>query len=36
MEHFGTFERLRAASIEELCELPGINHQLAEAIKEKL
>jgi excinuclease ABC subunit C len=36
MERFGSFERLRAAALDELCALPGIHRRLAEAIKEKL
>jgi excinuclease ABC subunit C len=36
IERFGSFENIRAATLEQLCELPGIHRKLAEAIKEKL
>ena len=36
MKHFGSIKRIRAASVEELSELPGINTALAEAIKQAL
>ena len=36
IERFGSFENIRAATLDQLCELPGIHRKLAEAIKEKL
>lgn len=34
--HFGSFEAVRAATLDELSALPGFNRRLAEAVKEKL
>jgi len=34
--HFGSFEAIRAATLEELSALPGFNRKLAETIKENL
>ncbi|MGE5256622.1 MAG: excinuclease ABC subunit UvrC [Hyphomicrobiales bacterium] len=34
--HFGSFEAIRAATLEELSALPGFNRKLAEMIKENL
>jgi excinuclease ABC subunit C len=36
VKHFGSIEAIRAAGLEELSTLPGINRQLAEAIQERL
>lgn len=36
IDHFGSFEAVRAATLGELSALPGFNRQLAEAIREKL
>ena len=36
MKQFGSLKRIREASVEELMQVPGINHALAEAIKEHL
>jgi excinuclease UvrABC nuclease subunit len=36
IDRFGSFESIRAATLDELCELPGIHRKLAEAIKKKL
>jgi excinuclease ABC subunit C len=34
--HFGSFEAVRAATLDELSALPGFNRKLAETVKEKL
>jgi excinuclease ABC subunit C len=34
--HFGSFEAIRAATLDELSALPGFNRKLAEAVKENL
>jgi excinuclease ABC subunit C len=36
MKHFGSIKKIRAATVNELSELPGINPSLAEAIKQSL
>ncbi|MBF0223962.1 MAG: excinuclease ABC subunit UvrC [Desulfobacterales bacterium] len=36
LRHFGSIKRIREATIEEICSLPGINEILAKAIKEIL
>ncbi len=36
MKHFGSIKKIRAATVNELSELPGINKSLAEAIKRTL
>ena len=36
MKHFGSLKKIRAATVEELSALPGINQSLAEAIKKTL
>ena len=36
MKHFGSIQKVRAATVDELSELPGINKSLAEAIKQAL
>lgn len=36
LKHFGGIKQIRAATVEELSELPGINFALAKAIKESL
>jgi excinuclease ABC subunit C len=36
MKHFGSIKKIRAATVEEISELPGINASLAEAIKQVL
>jgi excinuclease ABC subunit C len=36
MRHFGSIKKIRAATVEELSELPGINPSLARAIKQAL
>jgi excinuclease ABC subunit C len=36
MKHFGSIKKIRAATVDELSELPGINLSLAEAIKRAL
>jgi excinuclease ABC subunit C len=36
IDRFGSFESIRAATLDELCELPGIHRKLAEAIKKKV
>jgi excinuclease ABC subunit C len=36
MKHFGSLKKIRAATVEELSALPGINPSLAEAIKKAL
>ena len=36
IHHFGSFEAVRAATLDELSALPGFNRKLAEAIKEAL
>ncbi len=33
LEHFGSVERIRQASVEEICRLPGFHRRLAETIK---
>lgn len=35
-KHFGSMKKIRSASIEELCEVPGIGEKLATIIKENL
>ncbi len=36
MKQFGSIKKIRAATVDELSELPGINPPLAEAIKQAL
>jgi excinuclease ABC subunit C len=36
LQHFGSLDAIRAASVEELTALPGITHSLAELIKSQL
>ena len=36
LRHFGSVKRIRAASLEQLCEVPGIGPKLAETIKSHL
>jgi excinuclease ABC subunit C len=36
LKHFGSFERLRKASLEELCAAPGVGLKTAELIKQSL
>ncbi|PIE67671.1 MAG: excinuclease ABC subunit C [Deltaproteobacteria bacterium] len=36
MKHFGSIKKIRAATVDELSELPGINLSLAEAIRKAL
>jgi excinuclease ABC subunit C len=36
VDHFGSFEAVRAATLDELSALPGFNRKLAEAIRDKL
>lgn len=36
MRNFGSIKKIRAATVEDLCELPGINLSIAEAIKKAL
>jgi excinuclease ABC subunit C len=36
MKHFGSIKKIRAATVDELSELPGINKNLAEGIKQVL
>ena len=36
MKHFGSIKKIRAATVNELSELPGINPSMAEAIKHSL
>jgi excinuclease ABC subunit C len=36
MKHFGSIKKIRAATVDELSELPGINENLAEGIKQVL
>ena len=36
MKHFASIKKIRAATVDELSELPGINKSLAEAIKQAL
>jgi excinuclease ABC subunit C len=36
MKHFGNLKKIRAATVEEISALPGINQSLAEAIKKTL
>jgi excinuclease ABC subunit C len=36
LEHFGSIEAIKDASVEQLAALPGINPSLAEAIKSDL
>jgi excinuclease ABC subunit C len=36
MKHFGSLKKIRAATVDELSELPGINIDLAKAIKHAL
>jgi len=36
LKHFGSIKKIRAATVDEISELPGINRSLAEAIKQAL
>ena len=36
MKHFGSIKKIRAATVEDLCALPGINTSIARAIKQAL
>jgi len=36
MDRFGSFEAVRAATLDELSALPGFNRKLAEAIRSSL
>jgi excinuclease ABC subunit C len=36
LEHFGSLQKIRAASIEEIAAAPGMNHALAEKLQEYL
>jgi excinuclease ABC subunit C len=36
LKHFGSITEIRAATLEELCRLPGINDRIARSIKDKL
>lgn len=36
LKHFGSFKKIRAATHDELCALPGISHEIAENIKKTL
>jgi excinuclease UvrABC nuclease subunit len=36
LKHFGSVKRIREASLAELTALPGINRELATALKERL
>jgi len=36
LRYFGSIKKIRAATLEELCQLPGINDRIARSIKDKL
>ncbi|WP_435051590.1 helix-hairpin-helix domain-containing protein [Desulfonema magnum] len=36
LQHFGNIQNIRTATPEEISRLSGVNHKLAEAVKEKL
>ena len=36
LKHFGSIKKIRAATVDEISELPGMNRSLAEAIKQAL
>jgi excinuclease ABC subunit C len=36
LKHFGGIKKIRAATVDEISELPGINRSMAEAIKQAL
>ncbi|MCI6609526.1 MAG: excinuclease ABC subunit UvrC [Ezakiella sp.] len=36
MEHFGSIEKIKNSTVEELCEIPGMNKKAAEMVKEEL
>jgi excinuclease ABC subunit C len=36
LKHFGSLERIRQASVEELAQVPGMTRQAAERLKEYL